>query len=208
MNFEVLGHSDMIPAPPSPWFPMPALLEYLPLVAFGVAYWLGGMYVATATIMVAMTLTLALAWKLKGRLPQVNAISTALVVVFGSATLILRNAQFIQWKPTVFLWLLAVAFIASAFIGSQPLAQRLMQPALGDARRTRGQWLAANAACVLFLAAAGTANLVFAYQTSEATWVRFKLFGLPVAMFGFLMLVLLWLNSRRASPAQDGARAS
>lgn len=182
---------------------MLALIEYLPLVAFGIAYWLAGLYAATATIMVAMCITLALAWKIKGQLPRVNAISTALVLVFGAATLILRNAQFIQWKPSVFLWLLALAFLASAFIGVQPLAQRLMQPALGEASCTRRQWLAVNTASILFLLALGAANLAFAYRASEATWVRFKLFGLPVAMFLFMMMALWWLNSR--APRSQGA---
>ncbi len=175
---------------------MLALLEYLPLVAFGLAYWLDGLYTATATIMVAMTLTLLIAWKVKGQLPKVNAISTALVLVFGTATLILRNAQFIQWKPSVFLWLLAAAFLVSAFVGAQPLAQRLLQPALGEVTRTRRQWLAANWACVVFLLIIGAANLAFAYRFSEATWVRFKLFGLPAAMFVFMLLQVWWLHSR------------
>ncbi|MGC4027776.1 MAG: inner membrane-spanning protein YciB [Steroidobacteraceae bacterium] len=187
---------------------MPALLEYLPLVAFGIAYWLGGLYVATATIMIAMTLTLAVGWKLKGKLPKVSAISTALVLVFGAATLILRNAHFIQWKPSVFLWLLGAAFLASAFIGDQPLAQRLLQPALGHAGHTRRQWLVANTACAVFLAVAGAANLAFAYHYSEAAWVRFKLFGLPAAMFVFLMLQLWWLHSRSPQgSAPEGEQA-
>lgn len=177
---------------------MTALLEYLPLLAFGIAYWLGGIYVATATLMVGMTLMLAVVWKLRGALPRVNAISTALVLVFGTATLLLRNVQFIQWKPSVFLWLLGVAFLVSSFVGRQPLAQRLLQPALGGAQRTRRQWLVANAASVLFLAAAGAANLVFAYHTSEAAWVRFKLLGLPAAMFVFMLALMGWLQSRAA----------
>ncbi len=45
--------------------------------------------------------------------------STALVVAFGTLTLVLHDARFIQWKPTIFLWALALAFLVSAFIGQQ-----------------------------------------------------------------------------------------
>jgi hypothetical protein len=110
---------------------MNALLEFSPLLAFIVAYYLRDIYVATATLMVAMGLLLLADWLLTRRIPRMHLISTALVLVFGSATLILRSPVFIQWKPTIFMWLLAVAFLVSGFIGKQTLAQRLLQPALG-----------------------------------------------------------------------------
>lgn len=182
---------------------MLVMLEYLPLVAFGIAYWLYDIYIATATLMIGMSVALLAVWKLRGSLPRVNAISTALVLVFGTATLVLRNVEFIQWKPSVFLWALGVAFLASAFVGKQTLAQRLLQPALAGAQRTRRQWQVANTASVLFLAAAGAANLAFAYHASEAAWVRFKLLGLPVAMFVFMMALAWWLQTRAPLEAQQ-----
>ena len=175
---------------------MQLLLEYLPLAAFAVAYFVGGIYAATTTLMIAMVLSLAILRLRTGRFPPMLAGSTILVVLLGAATLILRNARFIQWKPSILLWLVALAALVSAFVGREPLAQRLMQPALGEETVARRDWQIVNIAWVLFGIAAGIANIVIAYHTSEATWVKAKVFGLTAAMFVFLVAQAIWLNSR------------
>jgi intracellular septation protein len=182
---------------------MQLLLELLPLAAFFVAYkFFGGIYVATATLMVGMGLSLAVLWLRARKPPAMFAASTALVVVFGAATLILRNARFIQWKPTIFLWLGAIAFLASAFVGREPLAQRLLQPALGEDTLPRRDWLKLNLAWVIFGLVAGTANLVLAYHVSEAVWVKIKVFGLFGAMLLFSIAQVAWVYRRAQSQAQ------
>lgn len=176
---------------------MQLLLEYLPVAAFLVAYkFFGGIYVATAVLMVGMTVSLALLW-LKGRkMPGVFAASTALVLVFGTATLLLRDPRFIQWKPTILLWLVALAFLVSAFVGKKPLAQRFMEHIVGKAEMTRGEWLKLNTAWVFYGLLTGAANLYVAYNMSENTWVNFKLWGLMGIMFVFLMGQFAWLYAR------------
>jgi len=179
---------------------MQLLLELLPLAAFLVAYkFFGGIYVATATLMVGMGLSLAVLWLRARRPPAMFAASTALVVVFGAATLILRNARFIQWKPTIFLWLLAIAFMVSAFVGAQPLAQRLLQPALGEATLPRRDWLKLNYAWVVFGLVVGAANLALAYNVSEELWVKLKVFGLFGVMLVFSIAQTAWLFRRAQS---------
>jgi intracellular septation protein len=130
------------------------------------------------------------------------AASTALVIIFGAATLILRNARFIQWKPSIFLWLMAIAFLASAFVGAHPLPQRMLQPALGDPPLPRRDWLKLNAAWVVFGLITGTANLVLAYNVSEADWVKIKAFGLFGVMFLFSLAQMAWLYRRAQTLAQ------
>lgn len=176
---------------------MQLLLEFLPVAAFLVAYkFFGGIYVATAVLMVGMPLSLAVLWLRAKRLPSMFAISTLLVLLFGAATLLLRDARFIQWKPTIFLWLLAVAFLGSAFIGREPLAQRLMKQVVGEAEMSRGEWLRLNTAWVLYGLLAGAANLVVAFNASENTWVNFKLWGLMGLMFLFMLGQFGWLYAR------------
>jgi intracellular septation protein len=179
---------------------MQLLLEYLPLAAFGIAWKFFGIYVATATLMVAMTVSVLLLRLRSGRFPPMLTASTVLVVVFGAATLILRDIRFIQWKPSIFLWLLAIAFLISAFVGREPLAQKLMQSALGDVSVARSDWMKVNAAWVVFGLLAGIGNLLVAYNTSEATWVKAKVFGLTGAMMLFVVGQALWLNSRIRQP--------
>src|SRR5205814_5159330 len=81
---------------------MQSLLELFPLIAFFVAYSVGGIYAATAVLMGSMALLLLVDYVRTRKIPTMHAISTVLVFLFGAATLILHNQRFIQWKPTVF----------------------------------------------------------------------------------------------------------
>ena len=191
---------------------MQALAEFAPLVAFFVTYRLGGLYAATAVLMVAMLALLGFDWLRQRRIPPLHAVSAALVLVLGGATLVLHNRLFIQWKPTVLFWLVSVAFIASFWIGERTLTQRFLEPALaGRVAVSPQQWRRVNGTSALFYALLGGLNLAVAYGASERTWVYFKLFGLAVLTFTFVALQLLWLSRAAAAlpahaPASDASR--
>jgi intracellular septation protein len=179
---------------------MQALAEFAPLVAFFVTYSLRGLYAATAVLMVAMLALLAFDWLRQRRIPPLHALSAALVLVLGGATLLLHNRLFIQWKPTVLFWLVSVAFVASFWIGERTLTQRFLEPALAErVAVSPQQWRRVNVASAAFYALLGALNLAVAYGASERTWVYFKLFGLAVLTFAFVALQVLWLT--RAAPA-------
>jgi intracellular septation protein len=187
---------------------MQALAEFAPLVAFFVTYSLRGLYAATAVLMVAMLALLAFDWLRQRRIPPLHALSAALVLVLGGATLLLHNRLFIQWKPTVLFWLVSVAFVASFWIGERTLTQRFLEPALAErVAVSPQQWRRANLASAAFYALLGALNLAVAYGASERTWVYFKLFGLAVLTFAFVMLQVLWL-SRAAPPVAASTAAS
>jgi len=191
---------------------MQALAEFAPLVAFFVTYRLGGLYAATAVLMVAMLALLGFDWLRQRRIPPLHAVSAALVLVLGGATLVLHNRLFIQWKPTVLFWLVSVAFIASFWIGERTLTQRFLEPALaGRVAVSPQQWRRVNGTSAVFYALLGGLNLAVAYGASERTWVYFKLFGLAVLTFTFVALQLLWLSRAAAAPparapASDASR--
>jgi intracellular septation protein len=191
---------------------MQALAEFAPLVAFFVTYSLRGLYAATAVLMVAMLALLAFDWLRQRRIPPLHALSAALVLVLGGATLLLHNRLFIQWKPTVLFWLVSAAFIASFWIGERTLTQRFLEPALaGRVPVSPRQWRRVNAASAAFYALLGVLNLAVAYGASERTWVYFKLFGLALLTFAFVALQVLWLSRAAAAlaeraPASDASR--
>ena len=191
---------------------MQALAEFAPLVAFFVTYSLRGLYAATAVLMVAMLALLAFDWLRQRRIPPLHAVSTALVLVLGGATLLLHNRLFIQWKPTVLFWLVSVAFVASFWIGERTLTQRFLEPALaGRVPVSPQQWRRVNGASAAFYALLGALNLAVAYGASERTWVYFKLFGLALLTFAFVALQVLWLSRAAAAlaaraPASDATR--
>jgi intracellular septation protein len=191
---------------------MQALAEFAPLVAFFVTYSLRGLYAATAVLMVAMLALLGFDWLRQRRIPPLHALSAALVLVLGGATLLLHNRLFIQWKPTVLFWLVSVAFIASFWIGERTLTQRFLEPALaGRMSVSPRQWRRVNGASAAFYALLGALNLAVAYGASERTWVYFKLFGLALLTFAFVALQVLWLSRAAAAlaeraPASDASR--
>jgi len=191
---------------------MQALAEFAPLVAFFVTYSLRGLYAATAVLMVAMLALLGFDWLRQRRIPPLHAVSAALVLALGGATLLLHNRLFIQWKPTVLFWLVSAAFVASFWIGERTLTQRFLEPALaGRVSVSPQQWRRVNAASAAFYALLGALNLVVAYGASERTWVYFKLFGLALLTFAFVALQVLWLSRAAAAlteraPASDASR--
>src|SRR4029077_7288018 len=103
--------------------PMQTLTGLAPLVAFFVTYRWGGLYAATAVLMVTMVLVLGIDWLRERRIPPVHALSAVLVLVFGGATLLLHNRAFIQWKPTVLLWVVGLAFLGSFWVGTRTLTE-------------------------------------------------------------------------------------
>ncbi len=175
---------------------MRSLLEFFPLLIFLIAYYVRDLYFATAALMAAMVALLIFDLVLTRRVPKMHLLSTVLILVFGSATLILRNARFVQWKPTVLLWILALAFAGSCFIGKKPLVQQFLQPALGERQLEREQWLRLNWLWAGFYALLGLANILVALNAPERVWVNFKVIGLTAATLVFLVAQVVWLNAR------------
>jgi intracellular septation protein len=181
---------------------MQALIDLAPLVAFFVAYRLGGIYVATAVLMIAMLALLLVDWLRLKRLPPMHLLSAVLVLTLGSATLILRDPRFLKWKPTVFLWLVGLASFASPWVGRTPLAQRLLAPLVGRSESvSRATWLRLNWLWVAFFALLGALNLWVATRASETTWVYFKVIGISAALLLFTIAQALWLAARSEAVA-------
>ncbi|HXZ61026.1 MAG TPA: inner membrane-spanning protein YciB [Steroidobacteraceae bacterium] len=190
---------------------MQALTEFAPLVAFVVAYFLGGLYAATAVLMVAMLVLLGLDWLRLKRIPPMHAVSAVLVLIFGGATLALHDKTFIQWKPTVFFWLVSLAFVGSFWIGERTLTERLLGGTLAQGfgeqvRVSAALWRRLNLLWAVFYALLGALNIVVLRYLSERAWVALKLVDF-VAMVLFLLAQVLWLAAR-AAPAAPQALES
>jgi intracellular septation protein len=185
---------------------MQPLIDLVPLVAFLLAYYLGGIYVATLVLMASMAALVLLDLVRQRRVSPMHLISTVLVLLLGSATLILRDPRFLKWKPTIFLWLIALTSLGSTWIGKAPLSQRLLgQVVPGSEALPRSIWLRLNWIWTLFYAGLGALNLWVAFSMSERFWVNFKVIGLTVAFVIFAMVQALWLSSRVETQAAGTA---
>ena len=155
-------------------------------------------YLATLVAIVATVIQVTLAAVIVKKVEKMPLITLALLIVFGGATLALKDPLFIQWKPTAINWLFGIVFLGSQFIGKKPLVQRMMAQAIEieDPR----VWLQLNLAWVGFFLVAGIANLIvapeidpFGFQFSEDTWVDFKLFGLMGMTLAFVIAQAFFL---------------
>ncbi len=179
---------------------METLIEFLPLVAFFIAYKLATIYVAVGVLMISMTALIVWRRLTKRAISGMLWASTGLALVFGTATLLLHDIRFIQWKLTIYDWLVAVAFLISQFVGRQPLAQRFLAPAFGDELEVaRRDWQKSNLAWVLFWALMGGLNIYVFKNFSESSWVNFKVIGTTVLLLVFMAAQVFWLH-RRARP--------
>jgi intracellular septation protein len=182
---------------------MTQLLEWLPLVVFFAGFKLLGIYWATAALMAACILQLVLHRLHTGKFKTMHIITVAVVMVLGSATLLLHDRRFIQWKPTVLLALAAAAFLGSMFIGRQPLARRMLEAVFNEPLQISSRtWLMINSLWVGWFALLAAANIYVAWNFAENVWVNFKVFGITVAMLIFMVPQVLWLSGK-TKPVQS-----
>ena len=186
-----------VPYSPAPTFtgiPMQTLIELAPLIAFFVAYKFAGIYVATAVLMGAMLLLLGWDWISKREIPKMHLISAILVWVFGTVTLVLHDVRFIQWKATVFYWLVAIVLGGSIWIGKKTLLERLMAAAVPEGHTVPAStWKRTSLLAALFYLALGGVNLWIAYTMSEKTWVFFKTWLTIPLVFVFTAGLMFWI---------------
>jgi intracellular septation protein len=185
---------------------MKQVAEFIPIVLFFVTYQLNGqslslgswtyqfdgIFSATAVLMAATALQVILTYAVTRTFEKRLLWLLLAVTVFGGATLIFRNQVFIQWKPTVFNWALALAFGASQFVGSKNLMERTLGSQI---HLPKPVWSQLNLLWVANFLIVGGLNLFVAYRYSEETWVSYKLYS----SFGFI-LALTILTALLISP--------
>jgi intracellular septation protein len=182
---------------------MQLLADFLPLFFFFAAYLYDDLYFAVGVLMVAMPVGLVLKTYLSKKLDKIYLGSTIFLLILGSATLFFRNPLFLYWKPTAFYWVVSIVFLASQWIGDKTIVERLFAQA---AELKRGQWVKLNLMWVVFFIFAGCLNIYVAYSFSEATWVKFKVFGLLALTLVFVVIQAIWMtkvSTKAASPADD-----
>jgi intracellular septation protein len=177
---------------------MKMLFDFLPVACFFAVYWFSDIFVATAAAIAATVGQVA--WlKLRGKkVEPMLWVSFGIIVVFGGLTLVLRNPEFIMWKPTVLYWLFAGVLSVSALFFRRNLIQSLLGK---EIQAPDVAWRALNWSWVGFFLFMGVLNLYVAFNYSEATWVKFKAFGGIGLMLVFVIAQALYLS--RHMPAED-----
>jgi intracellular septation protein len=171
-------------------------LEFGPVALFFIAYiWLkdevfqfdgteyGGFIIVTAGFVPLMILSTLALWKLTGTLSKMQIFTVVLVTVFGGLSVWQNDKSFLQIKPTI-LYLLFAAILGFGLLRKQSYLQYMMGEMMP--LQDRGWMILTQRMALLFLALA-VLNEVIWRNMSEETWVYFKTFGLPMAIFSFFI---------------------
>lgn len=154
-------------------------LELGPLALFFISYSRLGIFAATGVLMASVVVTLAVSYAMLRRIPVMPLVTAAIVLIFGSLTLVLHDETLIKIKPTA----LYLLFGAALFVGlwlKKPLLKILFDGALHVTeegwRKLTWRW------AFFFLALAILNEIVWRTQSTDL-WVKFKTFGfLPLTL--------------------------
>ncbi|MBF0186941.1 MAG: septation protein A [Magnetococcales bacterium] len=182
---------------------MKPLLDFLPVFLFFIVYKLSDIYTATAVLMASMALTVGFHWWRHRTVEKVHLASLALLLVFGGATLLFRDPDFIKWKPTVLNWGFACLFLGARWYkGGQPLLHRMLESRMELPDHV---WKRLDSSWIVFFLLSGLLNIVVAYSFDEDTWVNFKLFGLMgltlLFVFGQAFYMSRYMEEETEEPA-------
>ena len=176
---------------------MRVLADYFPLLLFFVAFKLSGIWVATAVAIAASVVQIA--WfHYRGSVSAVHWVSLAIIVVFGGATLLLRDETFIKWKPTV----LYLAFGAILAAGKLWWRRDLLAVVMKEIALPPPIWTRLTWSWVGFFAAMALANWYIAFHFPTDTWVNFKVWGGIGLFLAFALAQGLFLARHMTEPSQ------
>jgi len=170
---------------------MKLLIDLFPVLLFFVAYKVFDIYVATA---VAITATLAqILWARfrHGKVDTMLWVTFAMVAIFGGATLLLHDEDFIKFKPTALYWIFSIILLFSNLLFHKNLMRSLLQEKIALPLHA---WNRLNLSWGLFFAVLGFVNLYVVYNYSTDAWVNFKLFGFTGLMLLFIIAQGVWLT--------------
>jgi intracellular septation protein len=170
--------------------PVKFLFDFFPVIVFFVAFKVAGIYAATGMAIAATVAQIGWVLARRKKVSNMQWASLAIIVIFGGATLILRDETFIKWKPTVLYWL-----AGATFLGALAFKTNLVKAVMGEGiALPEPIWTKLAVAWGVFFLFKGALNLWVAYHFSTDVWVNFKLFGGMGLMLAFVIAQALWLS--------------
>lgn len=169
---------------------MRVLADWIPIIVFFVSFKLLDIYFATALAIITTVIMMCLMRFLGKKIEKIQWISLGLIVVFGGATIVLQDEQFIKLKPSFLYIVFCLGLLIPQFFG-KVLIKSLMGKHLV---LPKSIWLKLNTVWALFFAFLAVLNLWVANNFSTDFWVEFKLFGMLGLTIAFTIIQAFWLS--------------
>ena len=173
-----------------------AALEFGPTIAFVVAYLLfrnervavagveySGFVAVIAVFLPIFLIAMGALWYVTGRVARIQVATVLMVLVFGGLSVWLNDPRFFKMKPTAIYFALAL-ILGVGLLRGQSWLKYIMEDMIP--LRPKGWMILTKRVLVLFVLSAVANEVVWRTQ-SEAFWVIFETFVMPVVVFGFFI---------------------
>ena len=167
---------------PHPMFKLAT--ELGPLLVFFVANAKFNLFVATGAFMVAIVAAIIASYVVTKHVPIMALVTGAVVLVFGTLTLVLHDETFIKMKPTIVYALFAAVLGGGLLFGRSFIAIMFDQVF----NLTPQGWRILTLRWTLFFVAMAILNEVVWRTQSTDFWVAFKLWGILPLTIAFSAL--------------------
>jgi len=157
-------------------------IDYAPVILFFISFKIWGMKTGIVVMIVASIAALVIGYLLARRVSWPAVITAAIVIVFGSLTLIFNDNTFFQMKPTIVEGLFAVALWGGLLL-KRPLLQHMMGQGL---KLDAAGWRKLEFRFGCFCAAMAVLNEIIWRTQSQDIWADFKL-----GLIGLTVLFML-----------------
>ena len=150
------------------------VLDLGPLLAFFIANWKLGLLWATAVLMAATFISLAISYVITRKINKFALVGALFIGLFGAVTLYLQDPWYLKIKVT-----LIELFFAGLLIGGLYFKRLFIKDMMGEALAMPDDaWRTLTLRWAGFFVAMAILNLVIWHFFSDGAWVTFKAFGL------------------------------
>ena len=162
-----------------------------------------GFIVVTAGFVPLLLASMAVLWKLTGKISRMQVMTAFMVIFFGGLTVYFNDERFFKMKTTIVYGLFAVILGAGLLRGKSLLAY-VMEDMLPMTEE--GFMILTKRLTAAFATLAVANELVWRTMSTDA-WVKIETFGFPAALFAFFMLQakLFEEYSTEEAPEKDEA---
>jgi intracellular septation protein len=175
------------------------LLDLGPLLLFFAAFKIWDFFTATAVFMVAIVTALAIGYAIERKLSPMPLFTAVMVLVFGGLTLYLKNETFLKVKLTVIYGFFGIVLLAGLAFN-----RLFIKYVFAAAFEVDEQgWKKLTWRWGLFFIAIAALNEAIWRNTSTATWVSFKVWGIIPLLFLFALAQTPLLMKHQLSSDKD-----
>ncbi|WP_431299127.1 inner membrane-spanning protein YciB [Tabrizicola sp. BL-A-41-H6] len=158
-----------------------------------------GFIVAALVLVPILLVSIAALWWLTGQLSRMQIFVGVMVIFFGGLTAWFNDESFFKMKTTIvygtFTTILTVGLLQGRSYLQWVMAEAL--PMLPEG------WMILTRRLAMMFAALAVSNEVIWRTQSTELWVKLETFGMPVALFLFLMLQITMLNRYLIEPPEE-----